>query len=1059
MKQSILRLLGVSLLASALALAAGCGGDTVAPVQDGGGVAADGGGQAADGGGVRTDGGPRADGGQDAGPPGLSEGEGPNERTNDTLDTAKAINVGDTIDGTIGTPVTVGADVTDDVDVFKFNATAGDVLRITLRQLTDYAPVVIIRNRAGDYSRALTALGSETSATRQFYIPTTGEYFLQILDLRNTGQTPEDVGGAGNTYRFTLVKETVTPTAVTVPVTARAGAISADQGVQIFGFNVASVGLGVSSEVRSGRLNPPSDVDTILYLVDTTTTPLTVLSVNDDLDAQNQIYDSKVRAIAAHAGAHQVILDPYMVSGSNLNFELDLVTFDSGVEQEPNDGQDVANSLATPVTGTPVTVTGAINKRDASTDGGTVLGKDLDFFQFEAVANTYYEITVTKPGGSNAAFVPYLAFLDPSGNVTFSNPNKPANQTVRLEAFAFEAGPHYVALTDARNLVSGSAAAGGTDYTYSIRVAVITRTVTPLGNAPITASAQSKIDLGGKTAWFSFVVPAGNSKQFSLDLDLGTAAGASGAGLNPWVTLFGTDGITPIAGGNSPYIPDTTLEAGTYLLTVADFDGAFSDTLNAFKARIVATGEFTPVVDDASHTTRAAALAVTGNLAVVSSTLAAGGQNWVALGSLTANSGVSLITAAGPAGAVVDTKITLVNSAGTDVPGGSNDDVGFSGADLFARLLGFKIPTTDTYFLRIDGGTTTAAGAYKLFVQKGVCVGAAAPAISVNEIFANPGTTAGDANGDGSTNAVSDEFVELLNSGRAAADLSGVIVRDLSGARARFACGTSIDAGKSLSIFGACASNTCVAGKAQSNVTPDAPATVVATGPGLGLDDTGDVVFVLSRTGAVIDRVVYGAATAGTAFARGAGGVCDVRPVAGTSAVQLHTACTGAGSRAFSPGKKADGTDFTAPPPLTNDTCALATPLTAGVTLAGQDTSTFANDYDPGTATAGAVCEYPLGVDAYVGKDAAFSITIPAGKLLTVLVTPVGSWDPGVAIVTDCAAASTSCKAVMDDGGNGTAETVTYRNTGGSSLPVFVLVDSYSATSFGEFSIRATIDN
>jgi hypothetical protein len=1054
----------------ALAIAAlfvlACGGDKAGTD---GGATADGG-PAADGG-PRTDGGPRPDGGPatdgggfDGGPAGTPENETVSTRTNDTLATAQTMAIGDTIDGTIGTAM--GDDT--DVDNYKFTAAAGDVLRVTLIARGNYQPLAVVRDQSGDYARIAIALEDASTATRQFYIPASGDYYFQILDLRNSGQTPQNVGGASFTYRLSVVRETVTPTTVTLPVTARAGTLSATDGVQIFSFT-AALGNGLRAEVRAGRLSTPSDVDTILYLVDASGSTPAALAYNDDIDTEGGNYDSLVRAIATHAGTHQVVLDHYIVSlpdvGSpNRAFELDASTFDTTMEQEPNDDVTDANLMLTPVSGGAAsTMTGSVY-RTRSTGGGdggttTTLDRDLDFFRIDAAANTYYEIQVTKPSGSNSAFTPYVAFLDAEGNVTFANPNKPGNGSVRLEAFAFQAGPHYVAITDSRNTIAG-APVGGTDYTYQLSIGVIARTVTALGAAPVAAGAAGAISQGGKTVWYTFEVPAGgNTKLWWVDFDLSTNAGADGHSLNPFLLLYGTDGATALAGGNSIMLRDLNLPAGTYTLAMSDFDGAFSTTNHSFRPRIVSAGEFTPVTDDGTHTTRASALSISGDTTSVASTLTAGGQRWYALGSLTAGTGVTLVTGPaasgvdGGAAPVVDTKIQIVTSAGTDVAGGGNDDVG---SDLFARVVGFKVPTTDTYFVRVDGGTSTAAGPYRLYIQKNVCPAGAASGVYVNEVLSNPGTSGADANGDGSTNG-SDQFVELVNPTRTAADVSDFIVRDAAGARYRAACGTSIAAGQSLVVFGACASGTCAAGRAQANA---APATPQGGTPSDGLDlGTSDVVMLVSRTGAVVERIPVAAGTVGVSQARGAAGTCDVRPVPGsTPALQAHTACAGSAGN-FSAGTRANGSAFAAPPALTNDVCGSATALTSGVDVLDQDTSGLTNNYDPIDAGNSVTCEAPLGVETYEGKDAAYSISIPAGKLLTVEVTPLGSWDPGVAIVTDCASAGATCRAVMDDAGNGGKETLTYRNPGSSALAVFIIVDAYAAAVQGEFTIRATISD
>ena len=87
----------------------------------------------------------------------------------------------------------------------------------------------------------------------------------------------------------------------------------------------------------------------------------------------------------------------------------------------------------------------------------------------------------------------------------------------------------------------------------------------------------------------------------------------------------------------------------------------------------------------------------------------------------------------------------------------------------------------------------------------------------------------------------------------------------------------------------------------------------------------------------------------------------------------------------------------------------------------------------------------------------AYTITVPNGKKLTIDVNPTTQWDPAVAIVESCASAGPSCLGGADEGLDGDPETATYTNTTGAAQVVFIIVDSYSQSSDGPFTIQATI--
>jgi hypothetical protein len=150
-------------------------------------------------------------------------------------------------------------------------------------------------------------------------------------------------------------------------------------------------------------------------------------------------------------------------------------------------------------------------------------------------------------------------------------------------------------------------------------------------------------------------------------------------------------------------------------------------------------------------------------------------------------------------------------------------------------------------------------------------------------------------------------------------------------------------------------------------------------------------------------------------------------------------------------------TDFTlttqtvAPPP--GDTCATATTLTPGTTLTAQSLTPYGDDLDDGQRCASA---------GFVGTaaDRFYSVTLPAGKQLTVTVTPQPGLDTLVSFIdaaVGCGAPLT-CLAgdVVAMAVTGQPDTLVYTNRTGALLTVLVDVDSRSGTS-GTFDIIARI--
>jgi endonuclease/exonuclease/phosphatase family metal-dependent hydrolase len=157
--------------------------------------------------------------------------------------------------------------------------------------------------------------------------------------------------------------------------------------------------------------------------------------------------------------------------------------------------------------------------------------------------------------------------------------------------------------------------------------------------------------------------------------------------------------------------------------------------------------------------------------------------------------------------------------------------------------------------------------------------GGGAAQVFINEVLANePGS---DVNG---------EFVEIVNAGGTAADLSGWTVSDSTGVRHTFASGTTLAAGKALVVFGG-----------ALGIPPSVSNAVAASTGTLGLGNSGDTVTLKSSAGTTVDTTTYPSSLSGTdgvSMNRGADGTSD-------GAFVLHTSLSGTAS---SPGTRANGT-------------------------------------------------------------------------------------------------------------------------------------------------------
>ncbi|MCY1033971.1 lamin tail domain-containing protein [Corallococcus sp. BB11-1] len=153
--------------------------------------------------------------------------------------------------------------------------------------------------------------------------------------------------------------------------------------------------------------------------------------------------------------------------------------------------------------------------------------------------------------------------------------------------------------------------------------------------------------------------------------------------------------------------------------------------------------------------------------------------------------------------------------------------------------------------------------------------------VFINEVLLNEAGS--DVNG---------EFVELVNTGTAAVDLSGYTLSDSASVRHTFPSGTTVAAGKAVVVFGG-----------ASGIPSGTVGATAATTGTLGLSNSGDTVTLRSASGATVDSATFASGLAGTDGVS-ANRSPDVTAGAGFA---LHSAVSGTSS---SPGRRANGSAY-----------------------------------------------------------------------------------------------------------------------------------------------------
>ena len=167
------------------------------------------------------------------------------------------------------------------------------------------------------------------------------------------------------------------------------------------------------------------------------------------------------------------------------------------------------------------------------------------------------------------------------------------------------------------------------------------------------------------------------------------------------------------------------------------------------------------------------------------------------------------------------------------------------------------------------------------------------PGIIINEIQADPDSTNGDANADGTASTTQDEFVEIVNNTGSDLDISSWTLSDAFGIRHIFPSNTVVPNQCSIVVF---------AGGSPAGAFGYSLVQTASSGS-LGLNNTGDTV---SLNDGFTNQAIY------TYGGEGGDNQSLTRDpdITGIDPLVKHTTATGSNGALFSPGTMIDGTPF-----------------------------------------------------------------------------------------------------------------------------------------------------
>ncbi len=203
----------------------------------------------------------------------------------------------------------------------------------------------------------------------------------------------------------------------------------------------------------------------------------------------------------------------------------------------------------------------------------------------------------------------------------------------------------------------------------------------------------------------------------------------------------------------------------------------------------------------------------------------------------------------------------------------------------------------------LQGSDETSEDLSATWSQFEATPGAAPPAPAsdwvINEVHADPASgSAGDANGDGVRHFGNDEFVEIVNTSGADADISGWTLADGASVRHTFPAGSVVPDGCAVVVFG---------GDSPTGAF-GASLVQTASGNSLGLSNGGDSV--------TLNNGVSDVATAGYGSEGGDNQSLTRDPDISGGALVRHSDASTSGGALFSPGTLADGSQFSGCPSL-----------------------------------------------------------------------------------------------------------------------------------------------
>jgi len=832
------------------------------------------------------------------------------EEPNNGLDSANKVELNAEISGQIDEPVYDAENdiYINDMDLFEFDAKAGDILRLEAKALDgmDLVPVVILvdKDTGGSflYRAGLMNIDQNKNAGLTALIPRDGKYIAAVAELTNLGQNPANVGGEKYKYTLTISYSSLDSESLDLSVVPKkVNKTMAIDRPDMFEFNLAEEKLVKAETSTDPQVSPDEKIDTILTLF--WKDKNTLIEVADNIDPYSNNFDSLLAAYTPkEGGKFYLLVESIVYTDQKTDYELDVDLPSMDTEIEPNDTYLTASPIRIPsetsgVIGTP--------KDGVDDQGNPIKVGDVDNFYFYGKPGELYRFTIIAENGSPASPLDSWIAVYQVVDTIFGpypiaiNLNDNSNGADSMaEALISEEGKYYVMVSDARNSSDNPAPVGGDDYKYKLKVEKISLNATSVSSYPYTDSGS--LVPAGAYKFYKFSGVKGDKFTIEVYQDSG-----SNTDFVPFIVLYDADTYKALAsssGDENDSLKKATLkrisaDTTNYLIAILDSSGNggadYKYKIDIKREKLPYYDETEPN-DDTDHANQ-----VKDAHSLYFGSVDGDGENpedLVDMYKFTASIGqvLNVEIFAGKDPEAYDTKISILDSEGNVLA--SNEDIG--NYNYYSAIRGFGIPYDGDFYIMVEPQTDYGAVKGNYIMEFELINGCLASSLAkpqsgelvINEYYTDP---QGDANGDGATDT-GDQFIEIFNPTDKDLLLEISEVKVVGVSKFKFACGTVIPSNKAIVLFG---------GGKPDGYFGDSQVFVTRQGLGLpnGITIYASIGIYNGQTEITTVQYDANSSNVGESFTRDP----DI-----TGNFVKHSTATGANGAKYSPGTRVDGLPF-----------------------------------------------------------------------------------------------------------------------------------------------------